>query len=199
METRIHLVRHGETLWNRQLRCQGHTDVPLSDIGRQQATELAQRLAGLPLAAIYSSDLQRAFETARLIAAPHGLQVTPLTSLRERNMGRWEGLTVAERQQQSPAIWTRWEAGEKDVPVMGLEPFETMVDRLFRTLMELAARHPGGEVLAVSHGGCIASVLGWVGVSGGAKGPYLGNCSVTPLVTADGRTWRLDRAPEATA
>lgn len=202
MTTRIYLVRHGETLWNRELRCQGHTDVPLSDTGRQQARELAARLRDLPLAAAYSSDLRRAFETAELVAAPHGLRVTPLASLRERNMGRWEGLTVAERQSQWPQVWPRWEAGERDVPGVELELYEKMVKRLFETLADIADRHPGQATLAVSHGGAISSVLERVGVSRQARGPYLGNCSLTPLVSEDGRSWRLEPAavvPVATA
>ena len=73
MATRIILVRHGETDWNAERRWQGHSDRPLNEAGRRQAEELAARLDGAPIDAVYSSDLLRAHETARLLAEPRGL------------------------------------------------------------------------------------------------------------------------------
>ena len=81
--TTILLARHGETDWNRENRFQGHADPPLNETGRAQAAELAAALIAEPLAAVYSSPLRRAFETAQILAAPHGLEPVPVDALRE--------------------------------------------------------------------------------------------------------------------
>src|SRR3982751_2687844 len=94
--TTLHLVRHGETNWNRDGRIQGWSDVPLSDVGREQARELAADLAERPIGAIYSSDLRRAFETAEPLAQRRGLPIRSSPALRERNFGANEGRTSAE-------------------------------------------------------------------------------------------------------
>jgi broad specificity phosphatase PhoE len=85
--TRIHLVRHGETEWNRELRWQGHSDPPLNERGRDQARSLAAALARRPFTAVYSSDLRRASETAEIVAAPLGLAVHVDSRLREIDVG----------------------------------------------------------------------------------------------------------------
>ncbi|MBI4759502.1 MAG: histidine phosphatase family protein, partial [Chloroflexi bacterium] len=100
---RLLLVRHGETDWNAEERYQGTTDVPLSAQGRAQAQALTSRMAGEVLDAIYASDLQRAWQTAEVIAAPHGLPVRPEPRLREIDFGAWEGLTFDEIRQRRPA------------------------------------------------------------------------------------------------
>ena len=73
--TRLLIIRHGETAWNAERRIQGHTDIPLNDTGRQQARALAEALTDSPIHAVYSSDLQRAEETGRIIAASHDAKV----------------------------------------------------------------------------------------------------------------------------
>lgn len=87
---------------------QGHIGVPRDEVGRRQARELAERLRGLPLRAVYSSDLRRAHETAETLAAPHGLPVIATAALRERSMGRWEGLRRSPTAASSPRCWTTW-------------------------------------------------------------------------------------------
>ena len=84
---RLLLGRHGETDWNRQGRWQGHADGGLNDAGRAQATALAQRIAGLDPAALYSSDLGRAWDTAAAIAAATGLTPEPVPGVREVDVG----------------------------------------------------------------------------------------------------------------
>src|SRR5690242_8696605 len=91
------LVRHGETDWNAEGRLQGQTDRPLNEYGRRQARELAERLAGDGVVAIYASDLSRAKETAEIVGGRLGLPVVVDPDLRERNWGTWEGLTPRER------------------------------------------------------------------------------------------------------
>jgi probable phosphoglycerate mutase len=149
--TTILLARHGETDWNRENRFQGHADPPLNETGRAQAAQLAAVLAAEPLAAVYSSPLRRAFETAQILAASHELEPVPVDALREVDVGSWEGLTRAEIEERFPEQFARWrdyEAGWEDG-----ESYEEMSRRVIAGLLELAAAHEGERILAVSHGG----------------------------------------------
>src|SRR5690349_17506081 len=100
--TRLILVRHGETLPNRELRYVGIGNYPLSEHGRLQAEQLAEALSGLSIAAVYSSPLQRAYCTAELIASRHALAVQVLSGLAEGSFGSWEGMSRAEVLARSP-------------------------------------------------------------------------------------------------
>ena len=100
--TRLILVRHGETLANREFRYIGTRDYHLSEQGQLQAEQLAEALSVLPIAAVYSSPLQRAYRTAESIAARHALAVQVLDSLREGSFGSWEGMSRAEVLARSP-------------------------------------------------------------------------------------------------
>ena len=91
--TRLYIVRHGETAWNLEQRIQGQLDIPLNDTGRGQAARMAQALAGEGIAAVYSSDLSRAAETAAALAQAAGLPLRTDPSLRERGFGHFEGVT----------------------------------------------------------------------------------------------------------
>ena len=95
--TRILAVRHGETLWNRETRIQGFTDIDLSDHGRWQAQQLAQALREEPVAACYASDLSRARDTAQAVADVHGHMVNTDPGLRERSFGQFEGRPHLDR------------------------------------------------------------------------------------------------------
>ena len=113
MATTLHVVRHGETDWNRGRRVQGHTDIPLNDEGRRQARELAAELAGVPFAAAYSSDLSRAAETARILLGERSLAVISCVGLREKHFGTWEGLTDTDVRERFPqAVNGAWGDGE---------------------------------------------------------------------------------------
>ena len=103
METLVLVARHGQTDWNRERRWQGHADRPLTPAGRAQAQALAGRLGAVRLDAICASDLRRARETARTVAAPHGLEVEIVPALREVDTGDWTGLTRAEAEARDPA------------------------------------------------------------------------------------------------
>ena len=90
------LVRHGESEGNTRRIMQGSLDMPLTEAGREQARLVAARLASMPIAAVYSSPLSRAFETAQVIAAHHAVDVQPIAGLREGGRGEAQGLTWAE-------------------------------------------------------------------------------------------------------
>ena len=109
--TTLLLARHGESDWNRARRWQGHADRPLTDLGRRQARELAERLAGVELDAVFSSDLRRASETAEIVARSQGLDVTTMPELREVDVGSWSGLTRTEAEERFPEAYVRWTAG----------------------------------------------------------------------------------------
>ena len=149
MPTRIILARHGETDWNRERRWQGHSDRPLTDTGRQQAHALATQLAAEPIDAVYSSDLIRAHETARIVAEQLGVDVVTVPGLRERRFGSWEGLQDVEVERRFPGVH-----GPPDG-----ETREEMARRVLDSLDAIAATHRGRTVLVVSHGGPIRAAL----------------------------------------
>jgi broad specificity phosphatase PhoE len=154
--TTLLLARHGESDWNRARRWQGFADRPLTERGRAQAAELAERFADIALDAVYSSDLQRARETAAAVASAQGLEATALPALREVNVGSWEGLTREEAERRFPDGFRRWRAGGT-----GWEDGETygeMSGRVLGAVGEIARRHDGGRVLIVSHGGPIRAI-----------------------------------------
>lgn len=151
-ETSLIVIRHGETEWNRERRMQGHTDTPLSAAGAAQAAALARRLAGLPLAALYSSDLRRARDTAAVIARGTGNAVLTDARLRERSFGIFEGLTYPEMQALYPEEFARFESRDPDYAMPGGESAREFQARCMRCLAEIAVRHAGSTVAVVTHG-----------------------------------------------
>lgn len=153
--TRVLALRHGETDWNRGARIQGHTDIALNDTGRWQATRLAQALADEPLAAIYSSDLQRAHHTARALSALTGVPVTLDAGLRERGFGRYEGRTFTEVEAEDPVAARRWRQRDPAFEPPGGESLTAFSARVVATARRLCAAHPGAQVALVAHGGVL--------------------------------------------
>lgn len=154
--TTILLARHGESDWNRSKRWQGFADRPLTDLGRRQAFELAARLDQTELNAVYSSDLQRARETAEIVARTKGLTVETVTDLREVDVGSWSGLTRAEAEARFPEEYRRWlQGGEgwKDG-----ETYDELGKRVIRAIQRIAQAHDGQRVLVVAHGGTIRAI-----------------------------------------
>jgi broad specificity phosphatase PhoE len=154
--TTILLARHGESDWNVEQRWQGHADRPLTELGRQQARALADRLAAYPLDAVYSSDLRRALDTARAVAERRRLDVIARQDLREVDVGSWSGRSRQELASAFPDQIARWERGAKGWE--GGESYEEMAARIVRAVGEIAAAHRGGHVLVVSHGGSVRAV-----------------------------------------
>jgi broad specificity phosphatase PhoE len=192
--TTILLARHGETDWNRENRFQGHADPPLNETGRAQASELARALADEPLAAVYSSPLRRAFETAQVVAAPHGLEPVGVDALREVDVGSWQGLTRAEIEERFPEQFARWlhyEQGWDDG-----ESYDEMGSRVISALLELAAAHEGERILAVSHGGPVRAAYalaeGITHSEARRRGPVVANAFVAEFAVEDGVFGRVD-------
>jgi len=150
--TDLILIRHGETLWNRQRRMQGQTDTPLSDTGRAQAVALGERLKASEFAAIYSSDLTRAWDTARAIALRTGHQLVAEPRLRERRFGIFEGLTYDEMEERYPEARRRFESRDPDYVIPGGESAREFYARCLECLTAIAERHAGSEVAVITHG-----------------------------------------------
>lgn len=156
---RLLLVRHGETTWNAAGRYQGQIDVPLSDVGRQQAAALAQYLAQEKIDVIYASDLQRAAETAQHIAASHSLPVLTDPRLREISFGEWEGLTHAEiRERYSEALDSWLDAPMDNAPPAG-ETMTQVAERVRPLLDAMIQAHQEQTVLWATHGGLLRILL----------------------------------------
>jgi broad specificity phosphatase PhoE len=154
--TTILLARHGESDWNRSKRWQGFADRPLTDLGREQAVELARRLEDTELDAVYSSDLQRARDTAEIVAQSRGLSVETTPDFREVDVGSWSGLTRAEAEARYPELYVRWLQGAEGWE--DGETYEQLGERVIPAIQRIAKNHRGERVLVVAHGGTIRAI-----------------------------------------
>jgi len=163
--SRLIVWRHGNTDWNAGHRVQGQTDVPLNELGRQQAVEAAALLVRFRPEVLVSSDLRRAADTAAALAALTGLEVRYDDRLRERYFGPWEGLTMAEVAASRPEEHARWTAGE-DYVGAEVETLHDLGKRMCDGLLAAAelGSH-GGTVVVATHGAAarqgIGHLLGW--------------------------------------
>jgi probable phosphoglycerate mutase len=171
--TELLLVRHGETDWNREQRWQGHARTSLNASGRTQARRLAKSLATVEVDAVYSSDLPRALETAEILAGARGLQAVADPALREIDVGSWQGLTRAQLD------GLEWDG----------ESYDAHRERVLAAVRRIAARHPRGRVLVVTHGGCLRRLQEIVL---GRPLDVLENCAVWEIVVENGVPRRLD-------
>jgi broad specificity phosphatase PhoE len=159
--TRLILVRHSETIANRSYRHIGNSDEPLSEHGIEQAQQLAEALAVLPIQAVYSSPLQRAYHTALPIAERLKLEVRLLDALREGSFGAWEGLTHAEiiaRSEEDARLLRAWEQDATLAPPGG-ESLVAIQQRTSAAIEQLAHQHPGQTIALISHVGPIKALL----------------------------------------
>lgn len=211
------LLRHAQSAWNAEGRWQGWADPPLSAEGQQQALAAGAVLRSLPLPAeaqnidaVMASDLQRAQQTAALLA--RGLHIdTPIgavADLKERHVGAWTGWTVAEIEQRWPGQLADWRAGRLSAPPEG-EPQEDFDRRLTRGLTRLGESWAGRCLVVVTHGGALGAIARlvdvqalpspvvnlsgfWLHIPGPATQPGLGTFSAGPTVAL------LDGTGEAT-
>jgi probable phosphoglycerate mutase len=153
--TRLLLIRHGETEWNKAQRIQGQIDIALNDTGRLQAQRLGQALAQEPIAAIYASDLDRAQVTAQAVASATGVKLQTDPRLRERHYGAFQGLTYEEIETQWPQQAKSWRERDPEFAPEGGESLLDLYARVLPTLDMLAQRHAGEQIVWVTHGGVI--------------------------------------------
>lgn len=175
---RVTFVRHGASEWTGASRLCGVTDVPLAELGRQQADRLAERLAGRPFAALWSSPLVRARATAAAIGG--AIRQTPVTDVRleEMDLGRLEGASFADLPRGPGTFRDRWQKRPGTVRFPGGESIGDVVRRTWPLLNELYGQHPTGHVIVVSHMFAISAML----------------CRIFQIRVARFRTFQIDVA-----
>jgi broad specificity phosphatase PhoE len=172
--SRLLLARHGQSVSNAVRRFQGVQDVALSELGARQAEALGRAIRRLPIAAVYTSPLERARRTAEIAAAGLGVPLTPVHDLRELSLGDWEGRTVEEIRALPGDPYEQWVRDPVACLPPGAEPLAQVQARVVTAMADIEAAHPNGQqVLVVCHGGVISA--------------YLAHCLGLPLSSI----WRL--------
>ncbi|HEY6043054.1 MAG TPA: histidine phosphatase family protein [Anaerolineae bacterium] len=149
--TRILLIRHGDTKASQDGRFTGSTDVPLSESGRVHASQLATRLALYPIAAFYSSSMQRAYDTARFIAQVHAMEVTRVPELREIDHGVWDGKSRDDIRRIDPKQIQDYDRDPYHFKPEGGESGEDLLKRAVPAMQALVREHPADTILVVAH------------------------------------------------
>lgn len=149
--TRLIIVRHGQTEWNRVERFRGRADLELNPAGIRQAQAIAQRLPAWTPVAVYSSPLKRAWQTAAILAQPLGLGVEPLEGLIDMDFGTWQGLTPEEARARDPQLYRLWLEAPHRVRFPGGEGLEEVRGRAQQAVDRVSAAHPDSGVVLVSH------------------------------------------------
>jgi len=159
--TRCYLVRHAQTAWNGENGIQGHSDIPLSPLGEQQARHLGRWFASRHVRGIFTSALQRSRQTAQAIAAGNGHGVSPVVEphLAEIHLGTWEGLTPVEVDARFANAYQQWRVRPSSVVIPGGEPLAAFRERVRQALARILEGAGEGEYVVVSHGGVIAALL----------------------------------------
>ncbi len=155
--TKLCLIRHGETDWNAERRLQGHTDIPLNAKGVLQASQMARALRDIKLSfdVLYTSDLQRAAETANAVVQLFGVEAKIDSDLRERHFGALQGLPISEAPLLRPDIWRAHISRNLEHELEGGESIQQFALRVQGALEKIRERHAGKTVLIVSHGGTL--------------------------------------------
>ena len=158
---RCYLVRHAQTLWNSENRIQGHSDLPLSPLGLQQAQRLGTFFASRHVHGIFTSWLRRSQQTAHAIASGNGHGVSPIIEqeLAEMHLGAWEGLTPEQVDAQFQGAYEQWRTVPSSVCIPNAEPVEQFRARARRVLERIVTAAGEGEYVIVTHGGVIATLL----------------------------------------
>lgn len=157
--SKIILVRHGRTAWHAEGRYAGTTDVPLDEVGIQQADRVADRLKSAKIDIVFSSPLSRCLELAGKVADSHGLEVVVDDRLRELDLGRWDGEMLEDIVKRDGEILKRWTKDPTSVTIPGGESLMAVQERSMDWLNEASARYGDGLLLASSHGGPIRAIV----------------------------------------
>ena len=190
--TRLYLIRHGQSEWNRARRVQGHTNSPLTELGHRQAQAVAEALARRGIDVLYASDLSRAHDTALAIGNETNLELTLDPRLREMCYGILEGLTWDEAEERHPGMYAALRGGPPDRVITGGESRNQLIERALAFMGDVLERHPGQNICAATHGGLIAYVFRTlVKIPLDAPPAFRTmNCAITSFVH-DGE-WRLE-------
>lgn len=158
-KTRLYLIRHGETAWNRERRYQGTTNIELAPEGHAQAKRLGKRFLNLPLDHIYASPLDRAMDTAKAVQSTKNVPLEPMEAFTEINFGKWEGHTVKELIDLYGQSYIDFEKNPFAHEVPGEGSFHNAKDRSVAGVKEIVAKHKNQSVAVVSHGGLLRVLL----------------------------------------
>lgn len=182
--TRLYLVRHGETDWNKENRCQGCIDIELNEEGIRQAKAVASRLKDEEIDIIYSSTLKRAFRTAEIINTCINKEIIKDSSLNEINFGEWEGLTFDEMKLRPDYNYNEWRLNPHRVTFPGEGSLQKVSDRCLGFVKEIINSNSDKNILIVSHGGILKLVvLGILGIGLDAYSKfYMANASLSIIV-----------------
>ena len=195
IEGRLILVRHGVTDWNREGRFQGHLDPPLADAGRRQAERAGRRLASDPdlrPARVISSSLDRAMQTAAIIAGATGVAVEPEPRLIEIGQGEWEGRTHAELEVEDSERYRAWRAADGIRQPPGGEPLAEASARV-ASVLDAVSRADAWPVCLVSHGGTLRILAhALFSMGGDSRALDVDNASISAALRVTGK-WRLER------
>jgi len=149
--TRIVLVRHGQTEWNKEERFRGRVNIDLDEVGIRQARATAERLARWEVAAIYSSPLKRAMATAEAIAQRLGLQVEMLDGLNDMHFGVWQGLSIPDARKNYSELFKIWRNSPQQVRIPQGETLDEVQNRVVATIDHLVTKHENETVALVTH------------------------------------------------
>ena len=149
--TRIILIRHGQTEWNKQERFRGRADIELDETGRRQAQAVAAKVAQWKVDAVYSSPMKRATATAEAIASRLGLAVQILDGINDMSFGVWEGLPIDEAREKDPALFDLWLHHPERLVIPGAETLEDVRKRAVAAVDEVVVKHKDQIIALVTH------------------------------------------------
>lgn len=203
MTRRAVLWRHGRTAWNAEQRFQGQIDVPLDDVGREQARSAVAALAALRPDLIVSSDLARAVQTATALADVTTGSVLTDPALREAHAGQWQGMTHAQIDAQDADGLAAWRRDPEVRPGGDGETRAEVAQRVVACMRQAVAELPDdGTAVFVTHGGAARAAVGeLLGLPPAAwqRMGVLDNCAWAALHVDDDGAWRLERYNQAAA
>ncbi len=156
---KLYLVRHGLTEWNKLNKFQGSSDIALAPEGIEQANKLAKKLKHYKIDAVYASDLDRAYMTAKHIAVPHRLEVKKIPELREIQFGKWEGLTIDEIKNIDEIDYNGWMEAPHSFEFPGEGNLANVQKRIMNGMRDIIDKHNNQNVLIVSHGGSLKILI----------------------------------------
>ena len=151
MTTTVLLIRHGQTKSNVTGFYMGRSDEDIGEVGYTQAHRLSSRLAGLPIASVYSSPLQRTYTTAEILAKPHGLEMQVSDDLIEIRLGDWQGLHMDEIKQRWPELWQQSRIDPSDVTLPNGESYHQVTERAIQIFDKIVAANQGKQAVIVTH------------------------------------------------
>ncbi len=188
--SRLVLIRTGETDWNRQGRWQGWVANPLNDHGKQQVRALANYIRHIGMGVLYTSDLRRAVETAEHLTAKLDFNAVLDSRWRERDIGRWQGMTLAEIRAWYPDQFQALQADPHEFRVPGGESRADVRRRVLFALDDALALEGVETVGVITHSTAIRALLDALVPNHNLSGVVIGNSSVTTLAR-DGSVWHL--------